>query len=310
MKRSDIKAALVQTYRSIDSNHLFQMAAALSYYFVFSIFPALILLSVAITYLPLSHILQQSVVDLGSLLPTDEVLVIGHVITQVVTPHRGTLLSVGLLGMLWTASSGFAASMEALNITYGAQETRPFWKTRPLALALTFSVGAMFVIVSSIMTVGPHIGHWFFGGLPFAVHFPNVWPYVHWFIAVTFTLIEVEMLYFIAPNVEQRFLSTLPGAGVAVVAWIALMYGMGVYFRSFAHFNLEYGVLGAGVAIMMWLYWAGFALLIGAQLNYELEKLRVAPTISIPKPIVPVTTGPAITPPAASPASAGQRRVG
>ena len=296
MSRSDLKTALLHTYRSIDSNHLFQMAAALSYYFVFSIFPGLILLSVAITYLPLSNTLQQAVYDISRLLPGDEVQVIGHMITQVVTPHRGTLLSLGLLGMLWTASSGFAASMEALNITYGAQETRPFWKTRPLALALTFSVGVMFFVVTSIMTVGPHISHWFFGGTVFATYFPNIWPYLHWFIAVAFTVLEVEMLYYIAPDVKQSFRSTLPGATVAVVAWIALMYGMGVYFRSFANFNLEYGVLGAGVAIMMWLYWAGFALLIGAQLNFELEKMRATPTIAVPKPIIPATTGPAITP--------------
>ncbi len=229
---------MIQTYRNIDSNHIFQMAAALSYYFVFSIFPALILLSVTITYLPVSGIVQHASVDLGRLLPMDEVQVISRILTQVVTPHRGTLLSVGILGMLWTASSGFAASMEALNITYGAQETRPFWKTRPLALALTFSVGVMFFIVCSIMTVGPHIGHWFFGGTPFATHFPNVWPYVHWIIAVGFTLVEVEMLYYIAPNVKQSFLSTLPGASVAVFAWIALTYGMGIYFRSFAHFTV------------------------------------------------------------------------
>ena len=86
-------------------------------------------------------------------------------------------------------------------------------------------------------------------------------------------MLAVEFLYYLAPNVKQRFWSTLPGAILAVGAWIGLSYGLGVYFRHFGNFNKTYGTLGAAVALMVWLYWTGFAMLVGAELNQELAKI-------------------------------------
>jgi len=103
--------------------------------------------------------------------------------------------------------------------------------------------------------------------------FVVLWPYIHWSVAVGFTVLAIEALYFLAPNVKQRFLATLPGAVVAVGCWIALSYLLGLYFRHFANFNKTYGTLGAAVALMVWLYWTGFAMLVGAELNSELAKI-------------------------------------
>lgn len=93
------------------------------------------------------------------------------------------------------------------------------------------------------MTIGPHIGHWVAGHSDIPYFLPHLWPYIHCVIAVSFTIVAVETLYFMAPDVKQRFLATLPGATVAVIAWVALTYLMGVYFRSFAHFGNTYGIL-------------------------------------------------------------------
>jgi membrane protein len=100
-----------------------------------------------------------------------------------------------------------------------------------------------------------------------------LWPYIHWTIAIAFTVLAVEALYFLAPNVKQRFLATLPGAVLAVGCWLGLSYLLGMYFRHFAHFNKTYGTLGAAIALMTWLYWTGFAMLLGAELNAELAKI-------------------------------------
>jgi membrane protein len=80
-------------------------------------------------------------------------------------------------------------------------------------------------------------------------------------------------LYFLAPNVKQRFLATLPGAVLAVGCWIGLSYLLGLYFRQFANFNKTYGTFGAAIALMTWLYWTGFAMLLGAELNAEIAKI-------------------------------------
>jgi len=99
-----------------------------------------------------------------------------------------------------------------------------------------------------------------------------LWPFLHWTIAISFAVLAVESLYFLAPNVKQRFAASLPGAVFSVTVWIALSYLLGIYFRHFAHFNRTYGTLGGFIAMMTWLYWTSFVLLVGAELNAELAK--------------------------------------
>ncbi|HEV3386961.1 MAG TPA: YhjD/YihY/BrkB family envelope integrity protein [Gemmata sp.] len=126
-----IKHALIETYEDVARNHTLQMAAALSYYFVVSFFPALILLSAIVAYLPVPDLFNQALSMMAQLLPPDTMGLVQRVLSDVVTPSRGTFLSLGVLGTLWTSSGGFSAAIEALNIAYGVRDDRPFWKTRP-----------------------------------------------------------------------------------------------------------------------------------------------------------------------------------
>jgi membrane protein len=177
-----------------------------------------------------------------------------------------------VLGTLWTASGGYAAAIEALDIAYDVEEARPFWVTRPLALGLTLLVGALLLIALGVMIVGPEFGTRMAERANLSWLLAEAWPYIHWTVAVLFTVLAVEALYFLAPNVKQRFWATLPGAVLAVGCWIGLSYGLGIYFRGFAHFNKTYGAMGAVIALMVWLYWTSFFMLVGAELNCELAK--------------------------------------
>src|ERR1043166_3463093 len=267
-----IKTALTRTYADVLRNHTLQMAAALSYFFVLSLFPALIFLSAVVAYLPVPNLFEQALGMMGRFLPADSMGLVRRVLADVITPNRGAFLSFGILGTLWTASGGFAAAIEALNIAYDVQETRPFWKTRPLAFALTLLVGILLLVALAVIVVGPRFGEW----LAIRIHLPGIWiwlwPYLHWTVSTGFTILAVETIYFLAPNVKQRFRATLPGAALSVACWMGLSYLLGIYFRTFANFNKTYGTLGAGVALMVWLYWTGFAMLVGAELNAELAK--------------------------------------
>jgi membrane protein len=267
-----LKSALARTYLDVEGNHTLQMAAALSYYFVMALFPALIFLSAVVAFLPISGLFDQALNLMGRFVPPDGMVIVRKVLSDVVTPNRGTFLSLGLLGTLWTASGGFAAAIEALNIAYDAKETRPFWKTRPLAMVLTLVIGLLLLVALAVMIVGPHFGQWLANHIHLSQVWLWAWPYIHWMISVGFTVLAVEALYFLAPNVKQRFLATLPGAILSVMSWIGLSYLLGIYFRTFANFNKTYGTLGAGIALMVWLYWTGFAMLAGAELNAELAK--------------------------------------
>ncbi len=270
---SEVKGALARTYGDVLRNHTMQMAAALSYYFVLSLFPALILLSAIVAYLPVPDLFGQALAFMGRFLPSDSMGLVRRVLADVITPNRGAFLSVGLLGTLWAASGGFSAAIEALNVAYDVEDDRPFWKTRPLAVGLAFVIGALLLVALSVMIVGPRFGVWLAAKVHLSAVFALLWPYIHWSIAVGFAILAVEALYFWAPNVKQRFLATLPGAILAVACWIGLSYLLGIYFRSFANFNKTYGTFGAAAALMTWLYWTGFAMLVGAELNSELAKI-------------------------------------
>jgi len=252
---------------------MLQMAAALAYYFVLSLFPALIFLSAVVAYLPVPDLFNQALALMARFLPADSMGLVQRVLADIVTPNRETFLSFGILGTIWAASGGFAAAIEALNIAYEVEDDRPFWKTRPLALGLAFIIGALMLIALCVMVVGPRFGQWLAVRVHLSKLFVRLWPYIHWTIAIGFTVLAIEALYFLAPNVKQRFRATLPGAVLAVGCWIGLSYLLGVYFRHFGTFNKTYGTLGGAIALMVWLYWTGFAMLVGALLNAELAKI-------------------------------------
>ena len=141
-----IKDALWRTVEAVPAKHTLQMAAALSYYFVISLFPALLLVSAIVAYLPGANPFSQVLSLMAGFVPQDSIELLRKVLATVVTPNRSTLLSFGILGTLWTASGGFAAAIEALDIAYEVEEARPFWVTRPLAVGLTLLVGLLLLV--------------------------------------------------------------------------------------------------------------------------------------------------------------------
>jgi membrane protein len=272
MRVRQLRGALVRTYGDVLRNHTLQMAAALAYYGVLSLFPALILLSATVAYLPVPDLFNQALNLMGEFLPPDSMGLVRRVLADVVTPNKGAFLSLGILATLWSASGGFSAAIEALDIAYDVEDDRPFWKTRPLALGLAIITGALLLIALSVMIVGPRFGEWLAARVHLSSLFVRLWPFIHWGVAVAFTILAVEVLYYLAPNVKQRFLATLPGAILAVGCWLGLSYLLGMYLRHFGNFNKTYGTLGAAIVLMVWLYWTGFAMLVGAELNAELAK--------------------------------------
>ena len=182
------------------------------------------------------------------------------------------MLTFGIVGTLWTASGGFNNVIEALNVAYDVPETRPIWKTRLLALGLTFVIGGLLTIALASMVLGPRLGTWIANLVGLGGTFTTVWPYIRWSTAVAFTVLAVELIFWWGPNVKQRFGATLPGAIIGVAFWIGSSYALSLYFRQYAHFNKTYGILGAAMALMVWLYWSWFAILIGAEINSELVK--------------------------------------
>ena len=260
------KNAAVNVVRDMEKNHTMAFAAALAYYFGLALFPFLILLSVVVAHLPLPDFFSQAMGLIARVVPASSMGPLRNLIKDTVLSTHSGVLSFGILLTLWSASSGFTALIDALNTAYDVAETRRYWKTRSLAVGLTFSVGCLLVMALGLLLVGPALS----ARLTEAIGLGTLWPYVRWAVAVACTVLAVELLYFVAPNVKYRFVSTLPGALIAVGGGIGLSYLLGIYFQDFSAYRRGYGSLGVAVAFSIWLYWTGFLVLIGAQFNAEL----------------------------------------
>jgi membrane protein len=269
-----VRRVLAGTYRDLLKNQTFQAAAALSYYSILSVFPALILLSSIVGHVPLPGFFDDVLVAIGRVAPPGTMPMINGVLSDILGKNSNAWLSLGTLGTLWIVSSAFEEMIESLDAAYEASDDRPFWKTRLLALGLAGMSVFSLICTIALIVVGPKAGDWlaaeFFLFPPFAL----LWPIIHWTLAIVITVFTVAMIYLLGPNLKQRLLTTLPGAIFSVACWIGLSKLLTIYFKYFANYNRTYGALGGLMALMTWLYWVYFILLVGGELNAEIAKER------------------------------------
>lgn len=268
---SEFAHAVRCSIRDFNVNHTMALSAGLAYYFLLSLFPLLVVVASLVPYLPVPDLFDKILWAMGRLVPPDAMGVVRGVLNDVLRGHP-KLLSIGILGTVWAAAGGFGAMIEAMNVAYDVPETRPWWRNKLLALGLTFLIGWFLIISLALMVVGPQFGQWLANKLNLEAMWVFAWQYVRWGVAGAFTVLGIELLYFLAPNVKQRFWATLPGATFAVAAWLVMSWAFGIYIRQFANFNKTYGTLGAAVALLVWFYWTNLAILFGAEINSELRK--------------------------------------
>jgi membrane protein len=287
MRLRQCKRVIVNVGSDVAQNHNFSFAAALSYYLLLALFPALIALATLVGYLPIPHIFNTIVGAMARVVPPQSMGLVRRVVADVTSRNHAALLSFGLLGALWTCSSAFATMIEALNVAYEVPETRSMWKTRLLAIELTFLVGMLVAVAFAFLVVGPHFGKFLAAHLGLSRAFAVFWPIMQHVLAAILMVLAIEGLYFMAPNVKHGFSTYLPGAIFAVASWIALSDGLSYYFQKFDHLNKTYGVMGGGIALLVWLYWSGFVILVGAELNFEIIKWRRDTQVELQQPVPP-----------------------
>ncbi len=267
-----IKQLSVTVYNELMRTRAFNMAAAMSYYFILSLVPLLIFLSAMLGYLPIPHLFDQLMGILAVLMPADAMQMVQKVVSGVLQPHRGGILSIGLLSYLWTASGGFSASIDSLNVAYDVKKTRSWWRDRLQALVLTVTTGLLGLVSLLLLLLGPRFGHFVTELFPVPGAFAMVWPVVRLATIFVFTVVAIEVQYYLAPNRKQRFRDTFIGAVVAVLGIFISSLALGFYFSHFANYDKTYGSMGAVVILMFWFYIVAALVLVGAELNAELLK--------------------------------------
>ena len=271
---TSVKQALQITQASVRQKHTSQLAAGLSYYFVLSLFPSLIALAAAVALLPIPNLFDQILTLLGRVVPADSMGLVRGILNNVASSHKGSFLSLGIVLTVWAASGGFAALIDALNVAQDLTDKRGFLHRRLLAIGLALGVGTLMILALTLMIVGPGFGRWVAMKAGMDNAFALVWPYLRWVICIACAILSIEIIYAWGPSARSSLRSTLPGACFATITWIVLSSALGLYLRSFTRLNKTYGALAAGIALMLWLYWTAFSILVGAAFNANLIRAR------------------------------------
>jgi membrane protein len=269
---SGAREVIINVYNEVQRTRVFNIAAGLSYYFLLSLFPLLILLATILGYLPVPNLFNQAMELAARIVPGDAMGLVQRILHSVLTPGRGKLLSFGIIGTLWAASGGFSAMIDALDIAYDARQSRPTVRQRLVAVGLTFLTGGLISLSLVLTMIGSRAGIWIGKLLHLSEAFQFSWPYIRWGIIVGSIVLAMELLYFIGPNIKQRIKDSLPGAVLGTALWIMISAAVNAYVSHFANYNKTYGTIGAVIALMLWLYVSSIAILIGAELNSELLK--------------------------------------
>jgi membrane protein len=267
---------LKRTLKEFSADNLTDWAAALTYYGVLAIFPALIAL-VSILGLVGQSATQPLITNLGSVAPGPAKQIFTSAIMGLQNSKgaAGVLFFVGLGSALWSASGYIGAFMRASNAIYEVPEGRPFWIKRPVQLAVTvvmlllLALSAVAVVITGGLAtqVGKLLG---IGST--AV---TVWDIAKWPVLVLIVALMFSILYWAAPNVRQPgFRWLTPGGLVGVLLWIVASAAFAFYVANFSSYNKTYGTLGGVIAFLVWLWISNVAVLFGAELNAELERGR------------------------------------
>ena len=255
------------------NDDVFGRAAELAYFWMFSIFPLLLILTVLLGYFAEGPEMRQ---DLAAyferVLPGSAFLLVRSTLTQI-SSHAGTgKLSFGIVITLWAASSGMSSMMDGLNKAYEIPETRPWWKARLLAIVLTLGLAVLMIAALAILLYGSQLGGLMSNALGLGAVFREFWSVIQWPLVVVFALLGFLFIYRFAPNLQsQKFWWMLPGAGAGFILWFALSMGLRVYIHYFPSYGTVYGTLGALLLLLLWLYLSSAALLIGGELNSAIE---------------------------------------
>ncbi|KAA0110152.1 YihY/virulence factor BrkB family protein [Mycolicibacterium sp. P1-5] len=268
---------LRKTAREFTADQCTDLAAALTYYAVLSLFPAMLVVVSLLGVFGQGKRTTDSLLGIvDDVLPASAVDSLRPTIAQLVeNPSAGFALVLGILGALWSASGYVGAFGRAMNRMYEIEEGRPIWKLRPLQLLLTLAGLVMAAAVAFMLAVsGPvakSLGN-LIGAGDLAV---TLWTILRWPVMLIFVVGGVAILYYASPNIRQpRFRWISVGAGLAIVVWILASALFGLYVANFSSYNKTYGTLAGVIVFLLWLWITNLALLFGAELDAELERGR------------------------------------
>jgi membrane protein len=251
------------------------MGAQLAFFFLLSFFPLIIFL---VTLLPYLNLKQEQIFEfMEGIIPAEVYSMVEGILIEVLTNYNGGLLSIGILGTIWSASRGVNSLMKTLNRAYDVEGKAGFMN-RLWSLLFTVALVAVILIALVFPVFGQQIGNLVFSYIGIEHSLETVWMFVRWVTPPLLIFLILWIMYWIVPNTDPRlkFITVTPGAIFATLGWLALTYGFSFYIHNFGNFGRTYGSIGGVIILMLWLYFTGMILILGGLLNASIAKRKIA----------------------------------
>lgn len=263
-----------RVWNEVQEDEVFGRAAELSYYFLLALFPFLIFITSIIGIVLGSGTgTRHTLFDyLARVMPPSAYQLLSDTMYEVSASSSGGKLSFGILAALWAASNGLSAITTSLNVAYDLKESRPWWKQRLTAIALTMTLSVLIIGALVLVVAGGRIAEWLGLTFGFGPTFSLTWKIVQWPVVLCCMIFAFALIFYFAPDFkEQKWVWLTPGAAIGVMLWLLVSVAFRVYLNFFNSYSATYGSLGAVIILMLWLYFTGAAVLIGGEINSEIE---------------------------------------
>ena len=261
-----------QLLREVLDDNVLDGAAVLAFFFLLAVFPAAIFVLSILPSLSIPH-LQQALVDLSyQVLPEQSASLFEVTVRYVAGEGKTWLTAFGLVLSLWSASSGAAAVMDQLNTIHDVKESRPFWKARGTAILLMLFLVFLGIVALSLVIFGGVIQSWVASMIGWSAALRLFFATLRWVILAAALLLALAVAFRFGPDADVRFRYISPGNVTAAVLIVLASIGFRFYVKEFGNYSATYGNLAAVIILMLWMYLAGIAVLVGGETDRILEK--------------------------------------
>ena len=286
------RALGARVYQRFWDDEILDQAAGLSYYFAFALLPTLLFLTTLLGLLPIPDVMSQLMASADRVLPGDAASLLKKTLSEVVRGASGSLLSVGVLTALVGASSGMLRIMKALNAAYGIADARTWWRKRLVAIVLTIVFSLFAVTAMLLLIFGGRLGEAIAGWIGLGPATTLAWQLLQWPIVIMLGLTGLTLVYYLAPALTRGWHWITPGSTFALVTWLVMSLLLRLYVNYFADYNATYGSIGGVILLMLWLYWSGVALLVGAEIDSVIERASAERAMDADPSVARLTTLP------------------
>jgi membrane protein len=260
-----------RTFREMQEDDAFGLAAQLAYYFFLALFPAILCAIALASFLPLGNFTDEVVRLLGRFAPEEMLSIVEAQMIRLADGDNGGIVSIGLLGALWSSSAALVAVIGAMNRAYDIRESRPWWKVRLTAIMLTIGF-AFFVVVSfALVIAGPEIADALASQFGLGGLFAWSWKIIQWPVVFALVVTGIGLIYYFAPDADQDWVWITPGSLLAAILWLLGSLGFRFYVVNFGNYEATYGAIAGVILLLLWFYLSGLVIVLGAEVSAEIE---------------------------------------